>query len=189
VLAAFARADAAGPIAPLRFSLIHAYLEPGADAMALAARLGVIVAAQPSIQYRNGGALLDQLGARAENATPLRSWIRAGVRVAGGSDGPDFHLDPRLGLWQASTRAVENAHGAVGPGEALDGAEALALYTTGAAHLAFAERKRGVLRAGMAADLTALSLDPTTAEPQALRTLSVHATMVGGRVVHDAVPA
>lgn len=184
VLDAFTTADALAPIRDLRFQLIHAYLEPTSEAMARAAALGVIVSAQPSIQYVNGPALVDLLGDRATNAAPLRSWLAAGVRVAGGSDGPDFPFDPRLGLWQARTRRVTGSDEPIGRGEALDAHAAFALYTTGAAHAAFADGRRGVLRAGAHADFAALSLDPTSAEPSALRTAQVHATAVGGRFVH-----
>lgn len=188
VLTAFETADAAAPIRDLRFQLIHAYLEPSAETMARTARLGVVVSAQPSIQYVNGPALVAQLGERGVAANPLRSWLAAGVRVAGGTDGPDFPLDPRLGLWQARTRRVAGRDSPIGPAEALDADAAFALWTTGAAHAGFADGTRGVLRGGALADFTALSVDPIAATPTALRAASTHATAVGGVLVHGDQP-
>jgi predicted amidohydrolase YtcJ len=188
VLDAFAAADALASIKDLRFQLIHAYLEPTPAAMARAAQLGVVVSAQPSIQYRNGPALVQRLGERAVNANPLADWLKAGVRVAGGSDGPDFPFDPRLGLWQARTRKVVDTPEPIGPWQALDAAAAFALYTTGAAHAAFADGQRGVLRPGAFADFTALSVDPIAAGPEVVRTLDAQLTVVGGRTVHQETP-
>jgi predicted amidohydrolase YtcJ len=189
VLTAFEAADAAAPIADLRFQLIHAYLEPSAETMARAARLGVVVSAQPSIQFVNGPALVAQLGERGVPANPLRSWLAAGVRVAGGSDGPDFPLDPRLGLWQARTRHVQGRDAPIGPAQALDAHAAFSLWTTGAAHAAFADGRRGVLRPGALADLAALSVDPIAAAPGALRSAVTHATIIGGVLVHEPDPS
>jgi predicted amidohydrolase YtcJ len=188
VLAAFEAADAVAPIHDLRFQLIHAYLEPSAETMAKAARLGVVVCAQPAIQYVNGPALVDRLGERGVTAAPLRSWLAAGVRVAGGSDGPDFPLDPRLGLWQARTRRVAGREAPIGPSEALDAHAAFSLWTTGAAHAAFADGRRGVLRPGALADFTALSVDPIAAAPSALRDAFAHATAIDGVLVHEQDP-
>jgi predicted amidohydrolase YtcJ len=185
VLAAFVSADRVAPVAPLGFSLIHAYLEPTAEDMTVAARLGVRVAAQPAIQLVNGAGLLDRLGAeRAARSAPLRSWRDAGVVCGGGSDGPYFPADPRLGLWQARTRRVRGLCEPVGPEEALDGAAALELYTTGAAAVALASHRRGRLAPGMRADFVALSVDPATCSPDDLLEMTSLRTVAGGRVVH-----
>jgi predicted amidohydrolase YtcJ len=126
------------------------------------------------------------LGDAAAGAAPLRAWLDAGVRTAGGSDGPDFPLDPRVGMWQARTRRVDGLDEPVGPEQALDGEAALALWTTGAADAAFAAGTRGVLRPGALADWTAWSVDPVTSPPGALLRAPVLMTVAGGVVVHDA---
>jgi hypothetical protein len=188
VLAAFAAADRAAPIRGLGFTLIHAYLEPSAEDMQAARALGVNVAAQPAIQLVNGAGLLDRLGPeRATRAAPLRSWLDAGVVVGGGSDGPYFPTDPRLGMWQARTRRVRGLADPVGPEEALTGEEALGLYTAGAAAVALSPR-RGRLAAGLRADLVALSVDPTTCPPDELLGATALVTVTGGRIVARAAP-
>jgi predicted amidohydrolase YtcJ len=187
VLAAFATADRAAPIGALGFTLIHAYLEPTPDDMATARALGVLVAVQPSIQLVNGPGLLDRLGEeRATRAMPLRSWRESGVTCGGGSDGPYFPTDPRLGLWQARTRRVRDAAEPVGPEEALDGDAALELYTAGAAAVALSSARRGRLAPGRRADFVALSVDPATCPPDDLLTAAAWLTVAGGRVVHSA---
>lgn len=183
VLGAFAAADRRWPIGDLRFSLIHAYLEPSPQNMRLARELGVVVAAQPSIQWVNGPGLVTRLGPAAAASNPLRAWHDAGVAVAGGSDGPDFPLDPRLGLWQARTRRVRDAPEPLGPEQALTAAEALRMYTSGAAHACFGERRQGTIRPGAAADWTALSVDPLRAPAADLRQATAIATVVAGMLV------
>jgi predicted amidohydrolase YtcJ len=186
VLDAFLRIDAETPVAGLGFTLIHAYLEPSPANMELAARLGVLLAAQPAIHWWNGANLEARLGPGARAANPIRSWLEAGVVVGGGSDGPYFPLDPRIGLWQARTREVRDGDGAHEPGLGLDPQQALALYTSGAAAVSLAGGERGALRPGLAADWAALSVDPLTASPEEVRTMSALETAVAGRRVHTA---
>lgn len=186
VLAAFERVDAETSIAARGFTLIHAYLEPSTENMELAARLGVLLAAQPAIHWWNGTNLEARLGPSARAANPLRSWLEAGVTVGGGSDGPYFPSDPRLGLWQARTREVRDGDSPHEPCLGLDAEQALALYTTGAAAVSLAAAERGALRPGLAADWVALSVDPTTAPVAAVREQRALATAVGGTVVSAA---
>ncbi|WP_045746332.1 amidohydrolase [Actinoplanes rectilineatus] len=185
VLRMFAEIDRETPIRDLRWQLIHAYLEPSAESMALAARLGVVASLQPSIHWRNADGLIAHLGERAVAADPIRSWLDAGATVALGSDGPFFPFDPRHLMWKSRTRMARGLPHPVAPAQAITGFEALAGYTTGAAYAAFAERDRGMLRAGMLADWVALSVDPTTCDPEAIRTATVRRTVVGGRTVYS----
>jgi predicted amidohydrolase YtcJ len=186
VLAAFAAVDGRHPLAGRGFTLIHAYLEPTPDDMALAARLGVLVAAQPAIHHANGAGLESRLGDGARSANPIADWLAAGVTVGGGSDGSYFELDPRLGLWQSRTREVEGAAEPHRPELGLDAEQALALYTTGSAAVALAPHRLGRLAPGYAADWTVLGLDPLTATPEQLRTMLPVQTVVGGRVRFEA---
>lgn len=106
--------------------------------------------------------------------------------VGGGSDAPAFLLDPRLGLWQVRTRHVAGAQEAQAPELALDAAAALSLYTTGAAAISLAGSTRGRLQPGFLADWVALDVDPLTATPEAVRSMSVLETAIGGRIVYQA---
>jgi predicted amidohydrolase YtcJ len=169
-----------------RFQLIHAYLEPSADTMRAAAELGVIASLQPSIIWHNGVGLREKIGARAETANPVRSWLDAGATVAFGSDGPYFAFDPRHLMWQAITRRVAGSDVPLAASEAITIDEALTAYTTGAAYASLAENDRGMIRAGMYADWALWSDDPRAVPVDDLRTLRVSRTDVGGRTVFEA---
>lgn len=186
-LDAFRAADAEAPIADLRFSVMHAYLWPSAENLADARRLGVLAAIQPGMQWRVAGALADRLGAAgAAAASPLRSWLDAGVLVAGGSDGPDFPMAPAFGMWHARTRSARGFDAPVGPEQAIGAEEALALWTTASAHYVFAEHERGALRPGLLADWAALDADPLAEDPGPLRDATALQTALDGEVVHEA---
>jgi predicted amidohydrolase YtcJ len=185
VLGVFSEVDRETPIRDRRFSLIHAYLWPSAENVATAARLGIVVATQPPMQWQFGPGLVAKFGAeRIGRATPVRSWLDGGVTVAGGSDGPGIPPEPLFGMWQARTRRIDGTNAPVGIEEAVSAEQALALYTTGACYAALAEHERGSLRAGMLADWVALSADPLDATDDELFEASVLQTVVGGRVVY-----
>jgi predicted amidohydrolase YtcJ len=189
VLDAWLKVDRETPIRGLGFTLIHAYLEPSPANMELAANLGVLVAAQPAIHWNNGVSLEGKLGPEARNANPMGAWLDAGVTVGGGSDGPYFSMDPRLGLWQSMTREVSGGEEPHAPELALDAERALAIYTTGAAAVSLAAGRRGAVVPGQAADWVALSVDPLTAEPAAVREMTALETIVGGVTVATAPSA
>lgn len=182
-LETFTRVNAATPISELGFTLIHAYLEPSKQNMRSAAELGVMVAAQPAIHWINGSGLIQRLGPSAETANPIRAWLEAGVTVGGGSDGPFFPIDPRLGMWQARTRLVRGVQTAHAPELGLDAQSALSIYTTGAAAVSLAGSWRGCLREGFTADWTALEADPLTATADEIRRMSMPEIAIGGRII------
>ncbi|MFI5838178.1 amidohydrolase [Catenuloplanes sp. NPDC051500] len=187
VLDVLAEVDAETPIVGLGFHLIHAYLGPGPDAMRQARRLGVRVSAHPALQWDFGAGLIDRLGEdRAAAANPLRSWLDAGVEVGGGSDGPGPPISPLHGMWQARTRRVRGRDTPLGPEQAITAAEALALFTTGAARITGGPGT-GRLRVGDPADLAVLDGDPLAVEADALLSIRVTATIVDGRVVAGAL--
>ena len=186
-LEVFAEIDKDIPLRPLRFSLIHAYLWPEQRNILEAARMGITVATQCSMQYTFGPLLVQRFGTVLMSlATPVRSWIDAGVVVGGGSDSPVTPYQPLLGLWQARTRHIAGTDEPVGRLQAVSGEEALALYTRDAAYVSFSDHERGMLRPGLLADWTVLSVDPVTCDPEALRGASVLATAVDGQLVHGA---
>ena len=185
-LEAFAAADAVSPIRGLPFTLIHAYLWPTPEQMRRTRELGVLVATQPPLQWAFGPGLVERFGARRiGDAHPIASWLRAGVTVGAGSDGPGVPLSPLFGLWQLRRRTVAGGDEPVGAHEAVDAQTALELYTRGAAAVACAP-ERGRLAPGAPADLVALGVDPLRATPEECRDGEVLMTMVGGDVVFQA---
>ncbi|GAA1688185.1 hypothetical protein GCM10009808_01450 [Microbacterium sediminicola] len=182
----FERVDAHTPLAGLRFRLIHAYLEPAPDVIARAARLGVLLSAQPAIQWSNAAWLTDVLGPDAASTNPLRDWTDAGVRIALGSDGPYFPFDPLEVMRFTRTRESRGSDAPIGPDQRLTATEALAGYTRDAAFAALVDARRGILRPGLLADWAELSLDPLAAPDAALADGEALRTVIGGRVVFDA---
>ncbi len=184
-LEVFEEIDREIPVRDLRFCLIHAYLWPSADNIQRAAKLGVVVATQPSMQYSFAPMLMKRFGPiLMSKATPVRGWLDGGVTVGGGSDSPITPFAPRLGLWQARTRHIAGSTDPLGREQAVSGEEALAMYTRDAAYVSFSEHERGTLRPGLLGDWTALSVDPVACDPEALRDADVLATSVGGELVH-----
>lgn len=185
-LEVFAEIDREIPLRELRFTLIHAYLWPDERNIREAARMGLAVATQCSMQWQFGPLLVQRFGSVMMSlATPVRSWLDGGVRVGGGSDSPVTPYRPLLGLWQARTRRIAGSPEPLGRQQAVSGEEALAMYTRDAAWLCFSEHERGMLRPGLWADWTALSVDPVACEPDALEHARVRATAVAGNLVHE----
>lgn len=183
----FEEIDREIPLRPLRFSLIHAYLWPEKRNIRAARKMGITVATQCSMQYTFGPLLVQRFGtALMATATPVRSWLDGGVVVGGGSDSPVTPYQPLLGLWQARTRRIAGTDEPIGRLQAVTGEEALAMYTRDAAYVAFSEHERGMLRPGLLADWTVMSVNPVDCEPEALAEARVLATAVGGEVVHEA---
>lgn len=123
---------------------------------------------------------------RSRGAYPFAALQRAGMTLAFGSDVPVESCDPRLGLFAATCRVGWDGEPAGGwfPEHGLSADAALRAYTEGPAIAAGEAGHRGRLLPGYDADLVAWSVDPLTAERDALREMRCVLTMVGGEVVH-----
>ncbi len=130
-----------------------------------------------------------RLGAeRAGHGWRVRDLLDAGALVVLGSDWPVAHYDARAIMAAAQLRRPVEHDGAapVGPDQALSPAQALAGYTRAPA-LATADARRGAIRVGAAADLTAVGTDPLAAPPADLAAAPVVLTVVDGVPVHRAL--
>lgn len=128
---------------------------------------------------------------RIAGAYAWKTLLRTGARMAGGSDFPVESEDPRLGFYAAVTRQDVNGRpeGGWRPAERLSRAEALALFTSGAAWAAFEEGRRGRIGPGFEADLTVFAADPMTVPEHRVLSVPVVLTLVGGRAAFSAGPA
>jgi predicted amidohydrolase YtcJ len=152
------------------------------------AREGVIASIQPTHATSDMPWAEARVGPqRIRGAYAWKTLARAGAKTAGGSDFPVESENPMLGIYAAVSRkdAQDRPEGGWRPEEKLSRAEALALFTSGAAWAAFEEKSRGRIAEGFEADLTVLSGDPMTLPEDRLPALSAVATVVGGRVVHE----
>jgi hypothetical protein len=131
----------------------------------------------------------DRLGPdRISGAYAWRQVRDSGARLALGSDFPVESVEPRLGLYAATTRtdATGNPPGGWRAQEKLSPEEALRGFTLDAAHAGFAEGEVGSLEPGKRADFVILGEDPLAAPPGQLHTLEVRATYVDGKLVYEA---
>ena len=125
------------------------------------------------------------LGERAEGAFALRRMLDAGLPVAGSSDSlgaqPES-LNPWFGMWCSVARQTYRGS-LLAPEEAVTPLEALATYTTHAAHADVEEHRKGAIAAGMLADLVVLDRDPASLTADELLSVTPIATILGGKVV------
>jgi predicted amidohydrolase YtcJ len=190
-LDAFHKAALAVPDAPpggARPRIEHAQVVAPADLPRFASE-GVIASMQPTHATSDMPWAEKRIGPeRLAGAYAWKSLLRSGARLAGGSDFPVESEDPRLGFYAAVTRQDLQGRPAGGwtPAEKLSRAEALALFTTGAAYAAFEEDRRGRIAPRFEADLTAFGSDPMTAPTSAIPSAPVVLTIVGGRVTFSA---
>ena len=139
----------------------------------------VIVSVQPRVMLSEFSvwSAIDSLGAqRARWLYPLKTLLGKGIRVIGGSDCPMEPLNPLLGMQNAVLREYF-------PEERLSIEQALRMYTVDAAYSTNEESSKGSIEAGKLADLTVLSGDPLTTDPNKISNISVEMTIVAGKIV------
>lgn len=170
---------------PLRHRIEHFGLA-SAEHLARAARLGVIAVPQTVFVHALGRNFRQYLpDALLARAYPVRAMLDAGVTVALSSDAPVVENDsPLLGIQAAMLRRDEDGH-AIAPDQAISLDEALDAYTRGAALASGDEGNRGRLREGMWADLAVLSGNLSETPPEALTSLRVTQTWVGGQQAYS----
>jgi predicted amidohydrolase YtcJ len=161
--------------APMRVRLEHGDgLAP--DLLARARLLGVVLVQNPS--HLATPVFSERFDADVlAGFLPLRSALAAGVPLAFGSDGP---VNPFLNILFATTHPAR-------PEEALTREQAVMAYTRGSAYAEFAEGEKGTLAPGMLADLAVLSQDIFLVPPSALPATTSVLTVIGGRIVFDAL--
>ncbi len=171
------------PINGLRWVIGHVPVITPAQVDTIA-RLGIVVTTiAPYFLHRSGDALARTEGA-AGDILPLPRLRAAGVPVAFGSDNVPISLWESL--WAVTERRSSSGR-LIDPQHAVSRYDALRCATWGGAVLMGQEDRRGVLRAGMAADFAVLADDPLTCSPETLRHLRADVTVVAGRCVHGAV--
>lgn len=175
ILGAYEKALAALPRADARHRIEHCGL-PTADQLARVARLGIGLGMQPI--FAGPSTILEGLlgPERMARRHRYRDLANKGIVVGGGSDADSSPIDPLAGVRVAV---------ALDDSRRLSAYEALELYTTKAAWLAFEEGERGALRPGMLADLAVLDRDPIAVPAAELADIRVLQTWRSGRAVFE----
>ncbi len=157
------------------------------------ARLGVTASMQPLHAVPTGDPRFTPwtrlVGpAREPYAFAWRRLVETGASVAFGSDWPVVTPDVRAGLHAAVTRAnaAGEPPGGWQPQQSLTLAQALDAYTRGAARAEAQNGVKGMLRAGMLADVTVFARDLFAAPPAETSRVDIALTVVDGRIVYRA---
>ena len=169
-----------------RWRIEHTQIVDPAD-MPRLGKNGIISSMQPVHQTSDRTMAEARLGpGRLAGAYAWQSVLKAGGKLAFGSDVPVESADPFAGLAAAVTRedAKGQPFGGWIPGERVSREQALAGFTTGGAYAAFAENKVGSLTPGHRADFILVNTDPLLASPNEIRATIVEETWVGGRPVY-----
>ncbi len=193
LLDAYEEVNRTTPVAPTRPCLTHSNFM-SREAIAQAARLGVVVDIQPAWLYLDAGTLLAQFGDdRLRYFQPLRSLFAAGVVAGGGSD----HMqkigslrsinpyNPFLGMSVAITRRAKGSDTPLHPEESLSREQAIRLYTTNNARLLFLEDRIGSIEEGKQADLVVVDRDLLTCPESEIAGARALATYLDGRRVFE----
>lgn len=173
------------PIAgqPARRNRIEHCGLPSGRAVARMSRLGMIVVTQPSFIRESGDSYVSILGEdRAAGLFPVRSLIKAGVRVAFGTDIPASRTSPIQVIHDAVNRDAAGGR-RLGAQEAVSATEALRSMTVEGAYASLEEEVKGRIRPGMFADFVVLSDDITRTSPSRIAGTEVVSTIIGGEVV------
>ena len=182
------RAQRARPRPEARHRIEHAGLVRP-DQLRRMAQLGVTAVIQPTFLHAYGDDYAAILGPeRAGFLYRGRSFLDAGVRIAGSSDRPVADGAPlRAITFMVDRRSCSGR--VIGPGEEVSVTEALEAYTMHAAWACGAERWAGSITPGKQADLVVLSDDPRRVPPARIPDIEVRATMVGGQLAYGELPA
>jgi len=180
------------PDADLRWSVIHAYMpiEPKTMVAADMARYNIIAVPNPVFLWQLGNSFAENLGPeRVARVQPFRSYLKAGVRVAVGSDYSVAHYNPWFSFYAMLTRKEQASGKVLGADETIGIEDALRMFTLNGAYLTYDDKIRGSLEVGKLADLVVLDL-PTLKEleknPELCLTMKdrVLLTLVQGRTAY-----
>jgi predicted amidohydrolase YtcJ len=147
-----------------------------------AVEMGLALAMQPMFLFLSGADTFDNIRSllgkeRASRWKPFRSILDAGGLVAGGSDAPVTKMNPLKGIHACINHPNKR--------QRITRFEALKMFTIDGARIGFEEDLKGSIEIGKLADLTVLSADPYTIEPDKIDEIEVEMTIVGGKIAYS----
>ena len=190
LLDAFEALNREKPIRPVRAHLIHASFQSPA-AIARMKRMGVLADVQADWLYLDGPALKKVFGAEGMRYFfPLRSYIDAGIVVAGGTDhmiGFDKNTavnpyNPFLGMWIEVVRKMKDGE-VLDPEQRITRAEALKTYTIWGAYMQENEKEKGSIEPGKLADMVVIDRDYLTCPEDQIKEIEPVQVVLDGKTV------
>lgn len=170
-----------------RFRIIHCQIT-SQDILDRFAAQGVIADVQP-LFIKADMEVAEQLIGKERLSTSYnwKTMLTKGVHVSGSSDAPVESFDPRLAIYCALTsKNLEGKpEGGWMPEQRLSRAEAVGLYTTGAAYTCYEENRKGMLKEGFLADFIVLPEDLMTVPEEKIQTLNIDEAWIGGEKVYE----
>jgi predicted amidohydrolase YtcJ len=147
------------------------------------AQLGAVVVTQPPFIYYNGERYLKTVPSdQINDLYPLATLIKAGIKLAAGSDCPVVPPNPLNGIYAAVSRLDEIGQ-TIASEQRITPQQALSMYTDAAAYSCFQENLKGLLTRGKLADLVVVSNDPSQVATEEIKDLEIKMTLIGGEIV------
>jgi predicted amidohydrolase YtcJ len=178
-IGAYQQAAMYGPIGELRWSLCHVDPITPAEIVQVKA-LGIGLNIQGYGYIRAAGAL---------SGPPFQSLVASGIPLGAGTDatvvGP---MDPWLMMYFMTTGNNNAGQFSGMTGQQISRLQALQMYTSGSAYLAFDDEDMGTIERGKYADLAVLSSNPLYVNDQTFRRITSNLTLVEGRIVNQSGP-
>jgi predicted amidohydrolase YtcJ len=182
VLDAYTAANADQSIVGKRWSIEHFFVGRP-DHYPRVRSLDLVISAQDHL-YLAGPSMKKYWGReRAEQVTPVRTFLDQGILVAGGTDSPVIPYNPFWAMYHFISRETIS-DGVYGANQRITREEALRIFTINNAKLTFEENLKGSIEVGKLADLVVLSGDILTVPEKQIESLKAVGTMVGGRFVY-----
>jgi predicted amidohydrolase YtcJ len=151
------------------------------DQIARLADLNAWVVTNPGFIFYRGEKYLSEPGL-IPYTYRCRSLMRAGIRLAGGTDAPVTPARPLVAIAAAANR-LDQARREFAPEERLDLAQAYYLFSRAGAELA--GRYAGAIEVGQAADLIVMPHNPLEMAPTDLPSAAIDLTIIGGQLVYE----
>jgi predicted amidohydrolase YtcJ len=149
--------------------------------------LGVIPSMQPYHLTLDNNEKIHRIGAeRSKYEWPHNSLLKAGARLAFGSDFPVVGFNPFPSIYAAITRRDDlGQETGVNPGEKITLAEALKAYTQGSAYAYDREKELGTLEKGKLADIIVVSKNLFDLDAEEIKNCHIDMAIADGKVAFE----
>jgi hypothetical protein len=183
VLEAYEAADKEHPIAGHRWTVEHGFVVHP-DQIARMKKLGLILSVQDHL-YLAAPALTRYWGGkRAQEVTPVKSYLESGLLVVGGTDSPVVPFNPFWEIYHFNTRDTIS-DGVYGADQKVQSRPTLLrMITINYAKLIGEDTRKGSIEPGKLADFAVLTDDVLTVPAKKLLRTKALATFVGGKEVY-----